>query len=103
MQAGLIVELDTYLETLQDKHGGEGLLQLQLLSSWLSRAFAGVSYHQSVILGKAGIGGALDDPWGDLAAPVRDSLLGCAVFPIQPPHRSSLSMSTVAVSESQGS
>lgn len=75
VQAGLMAELDEYLETLQGKHTGEGLLQLQLLSSWLSRAFAGVSYHQSVVLEKAGIGGALDDPWGDLAAPVRDSLL----------------------------
>eukprot|EP00892_Ulva_mutabilis_P004936 jgi/Ulvmu1/2814/UM142_0012.1 len=78
LQAGLIVELDEYLEALESKHPGEGLLQLQLLSSWLSRAFAGVSYHQSVVLDKAGIAGALDDPWGDLATPVRDSLLAFA-------------------------
>lgn len=84
VQAGLNVELDTYLETLQDKHAGEGLLQLQLLSSWLSRAFAGVSYHQSVILDKGGIGGALDDPWGELAAPAQDSLLACAASPCLP-------------------
>ena len=68
-------ELKEHVTSSKSKHPKDGVLQLQLLASWLARTFSGVSYHLSVVIEKAGLNAAIAQPWGDAVEPFQKALL----------------------------
>ena len=82
-----LAELAEHMAVSRSKHSKDGVLQLQLLASWLARTFSGVHYHLGVIIEKAGVGAAITQPWGDAVAPLQKALVKCA-----PPRRSHSSL-----------
>jgi hypothetical protein len=73
------VELSEHIASSQLKHADDGVLQLQLLASWLARTFSGVSYHLGVSIEKAGLNAGISQPWGDVSEPLQQALLGYAL------------------------
>jgi hypothetical protein len=68
-------EFDAFVSDTATNHEGDGLLQLQLISGWLTRAFAGVSYHHDVILGRAPLATTIHEPWKDVSPLLQDAML----------------------------
>lgn len=71
-------ELYEHVRVSRSKHPKDGVLQLQLLASWLARTFSSVHYHLGVNIEKAGVCAAVAQPWRDTVAPLQNALLKCA-------------------------
>lgn len=71
-------ELAEHVAGSRSKHPKDGVLQLQLLASWLGRTFSGVSYNLGVKIDKDGVNAAIAQPWGDTVEPLQQALLRCA-------------------------
>lgn len=72
-----LAELSEHVAGSRSKHPKDGVLQLQLLASWLARTFSGVSYHLAANIDKVGVNAAVSQPWGDAVEPLQKALLKC--------------------------
>jgi hypothetical protein len=80
-----VEELAEHMEAIRAKHPGDGLLLLQLMAAWLSRAFATVSFDLRAELIAAS---ATQQPWASITGPLQDALLQCALCSSREPERS---------------
>jgi hypothetical protein len=78
-------ELSEHIASCQSKHLKDGVLQLQLLVSWLGRIFSGVSFHLGVNIDKAGLPAAISQPWNDAVEPLQLALLKCGTIHLPTP------------------
>ena len=71
------------LDTIQDRHSRDSLLQLQLAADKLAIVLSGAHYdHQSAMKAAEMSEQAAARPWADASGPFRDTLLQCAAPPL---------------------
>jgi hypothetical protein len=76
-QVQVQVDLDMELQEVEEKHPGDGVLQLQLAAGRLTSLFKDVHFDLSKAMASATMTAAAQ-PWEDSATPFQDSLLRCA-------------------------